>query len=206
MSPRFAITLLGGFGARRDDILIDLPPGCQRVVALVALARRPVDREWVCTTLWPAVPMGSAIARLRSALWRLRCYGAEDMLATGRRTLAIAPGVDVDWWRVADLSSQVFSDFVCTGPPDPVLSAEFVAFLHAGELLDGWSDEWAVGDRGPYHAMRWLTLARLASRSPDTGDRSDASELVGYAVCADPLQELQETAAAMVPAVIGPGR
>ncbi|MCW2655140.1 MAG: hypothetical protein JWR32_6116 [Mycobacterium sp.] len=195
MSPRFSIALLGGFSARRDGNLFELPPGCQRVVALLALARRPVDREWVCERLWQGVPRGCATARLRSTLWRLRCYGAEHVLVTDPRTLAIAPGVCVDWWRAGDLSAQVFSDWAWTAPPDPVLVAELVPLLQAGELLDGWSDGWAVRDRSRYQVVRSLALDWLARWSPDLANHNDASELVG---CADTVRE---AAPKMSPAV-----
>src|SRR5262249_6694025 len=122
-------------------------------------------------------------------LWRLRCYGAEDILATDPRTLAIAPWVYVDWWRVVDLSCEVLGDFAWTRSPDPALVAELVQFLREGELLDGWSDEWAVHERHGYHAVRSFTIDRLASRSSDWEDHNVVPALVGCAACADPSRE-----------------
>jgi len=199
MAPRFSITLLGGFGARRDGTLIELPPGCQRLIALVALSRGTVDRDWVCTRLSPDVPVGRAIARLRSMLWRLRCYGAEDMLATDPRTFTIAPGVNVDWWRAVDLSFEVLSDLALTGAPDPALLDELAPFLRAGELLDGWSDEWAVYESCRYHAVRSFTLDRLATWLSDSTNENDPSKRV----CAVRADSLQETGPAMVSAAGG---
>lgn len=193
MSHRFSITLLGGFRARRDDTLIELPPGCQRLSALLALSRGPVDRDCLCARLWPEVPAGSAIARVRSTLWRLRCYGVEDMLATDPRTFAIAPGVDVDWWRAVDLSFQVVSDLALTGTTDPVLLDELVPLLRAGELLDGWSDEWAVRESGRYHAVHSYTLDRLATWSSDSTIHRAASHLVDSAVGAAARPETAPT-------------
>ena len=176
MSPRFSITLLGGFGARRGDTPVELPPGCQRVVAFLALARRPVDRDRVCTRLWPGVPPTNAIARLRSTLWRLRCCGAEGMLETDPRTFAIASGVHVDWWRAVDISSRILSTLTWTGAPDPMLLADLIPLLEAGDLLDGWSDAWAAPERCRYHAVRSLTLNRLADWSLDPENHNGAPE------------------------------
>ena len=46
MSEQFTITMLGGFEVYRDGQLLDLPPSCQRLVALAALKRRAVPRSW----------------------------------------------------------------------------------------------------------------------------------------------------------------
>ncbi len=80
MSEQFAITLLGGFEVYRDNQLLDLPPSCQRLVALAALKRRAVPRGWMCRTLWPTTRPDRATARLRTTLWRLRPLGAEALL------------------------------------------------------------------------------------------------------------------------------
>ncbi|MGV0797368.1 transcriptional regulator, partial [Mycolicibacterium elephantis] len=50
---RYALHLLGGFAVHVGDREVTLPPGCQRLVALLALKRRPMHRLWVCATLWP---------------------------------------------------------------------------------------------------------------------------------------------------------
>src|SRR4051794_20684941 len=75
MSEQFTVTMLGGFEVYRDGQLLDLPPSCQRLVALAALKRRAVPRSWTCRTLWPTTRPDRATARLRTTLWRLRAPG-----------------------------------------------------------------------------------------------------------------------------------
>jgi hypothetical protein len=44
---QFSLHLLGGFAVHHGDLPVDVPPACQRLIALVALKRRPVHRLWV---------------------------------------------------------------------------------------------------------------------------------------------------------------
>lgn len=166
MPHQFSIALLGGFGTLRDGVPIEMPPGCQRVVALAAVARGTVDRDWMCATLWPGVPMGSANARLRAMLWRLRCCGAEDILESDAHSISVGRDVLVDWSRAIQLSLQVLSDLLCTNPPDPEQVSELRPLLDAGDLLEGWPDDWSVRERQRYRALRDFTRDRLSSRSP----------------------------------------
>src|ERR1700676_206693 len=97
VSERFTVRLLGGVGAYRGNQRLDLPPSCQRVVALAALKRQPVHRGWMCSTLWPYSPPPKAVARLRSTLWRLRPVGAGALLRADPKYVSLAPGASVDW-------------------------------------------------------------------------------------------------------------
>ncbi|MGV0646279.1 hypothetical protein [Mycolicibacterium sp. XJ879] len=68
---QYALHLLGGFAVQTADRTVDLPPACQRLVALLALKRRPMHRLWVRATLWPHTQTRKAVASLRSAVWRM---------------------------------------------------------------------------------------------------------------------------------------
>ena len=118
MSEQFAITLLGGFEVYRDNQLLDLPPSCQRLVALAALKRRAVPRGWMCRTLWPTTRPDRATARLRTTLWRLRPLGAEALLTVSPQWIAVAPDVWVDWYDAVDLMRQLL-DQAELGSPGP---------------------------------------------------------------------------------------
>lgn len=124
--------LLGEFAVHHGDRRVDLPPACQRLVALVALKRRPVHRLWVCATLWPKAHTRRATASLRSALWRLRPVGADPLLAVDPQYLQLSP--------VSDL----------------------LPLLRAGDLLDRWVERWVTNDRDRYHAMRKTAFKTIA--------------------------------------------
>ena len=152
----FSLDLLGGFAVRRGDQPVDLPPACQRLLALVALKRRPVHRLWVCATLWPHAQTRKAIASLRSTMWRLRPVGAEPLLAVDPQYLSLAPEVAVDWHEAVDLIEQLHD-----GGVDPRLVADLLPLLRAGDLLDRWAERWVAQDRDRYHAMRMSAFETL---------------------------------------------
>src|SRR5262245_44018500 len=136
MDP-FSLHLLGGFAVYRGEQPVDLPPACQRLVALIALKRRPVHRLWVCATLWPHAQTKRAIASLRSAMWRLRPAGADPLLHVDPQYLQLAPEVSVDWHEASDLIDQLLA-----GGIDPQLVADLLPLLRAGDLLDKWTERW----------------------------------------------------------------
>ncbi|MBW8710557.1 MAG: transcriptional regulator, partial [Mycobacterium sp.] len=93
MSEEFSLRLLGQFTVYRGEEPVDLPPACQRLIALLAVKRRPVHRLWVCAMLWPHAQTRRAIASLRSTMWRLRPVGADPLLEIDPQYIALAPGV-----------------------------------------------------------------------------------------------------------------
>jgi DNA-binding SARP family transcriptional activator len=122
---------------------------------------RPVHRTWVCSVLWPDIPARSAAARLRTTLWRLRPFGAEDILDVDAYTLGLAADVHVDWRHALDLCDRVLSGRAA--PSHTVLRDELLPLLRAGALLDGWTDEWHVHERNRFHVIRLSTLGRLSA-------------------------------------------
>ena len=152
MSEQFTITMLGGFEVYRDGQLLDLPPSCQRLVALAALKRRAVPRTWTCRTLWPTTRPDRAVARLRTTLWRLRPLGAEALLTVTPQSIAISPDASVDWYDSVDLIAQLLGH--SEPEPDRDLAAELLPLLGAGALLDGWTDDWNTYARDTYRGLR----------------------------------------------------
>jgi len=154
VSEEFSLNLLGQFAVHRGQQPVELPPACQRLIALVALKRRPVHRLWVCAMLWPHAQTRRAVASLRSTMWRLRPVGADPLLEVDPQYIGLAPGVSVDWHDAVDQIGHLLGD----GEPAPVVDPQFVAellpLLRAGELLDGWAEPWAASARQQYRAMR----------------------------------------------------
>ncbi len=165
MSEQFSITMLGGFEVYRDNQLLDLPPSCQRVVALAALKRRAVPRSWMCRALWPTTRPDRAIARFRTTLWRLRPLGADALLDARAQSVEIGPGVSVDWYDAVDLMGQLL-DHAESARPDPDLVAELMPLLRSGALLDGWTDDWNAHARTTYHDLRMDALDVLVGAYP----------------------------------------
>lgn len=153
--------MLGGFSVHKDARPLALPPSSQRVVALVALKRQAVHRLWVSSTLWPYSPPEKAAASLRSALWRLRPLGAAPLVQVEPQYLALADHVEVDWYAAVKLTAELLRE----GPrrtADPVLITNLLPLLRAGDLLEGWKDEWCTEERGRYRSMRTTALDVLS--------------------------------------------
>ncbi len=171
MSEEFSLNLLGQFAVHRGEQPVALPPACQRLIALVALKRRPVHRLWVCAMLWPHAQTRRAIASLRSTMWRLRPVAADPMLEVDPQYIALAPDVRVDWHEAVDKIGYLL-DHAEPAAVSPQLIADLLPLLRAGELLDGWIEPWATGERQRYRSLRKQardTLARSAETSPSCG-------------------------------------
>lgn len=153
---QFSLHLLGDFAVYRGETPVDLPPACQRLVALVALKRRPAHRLWVCATLWPHAQTRRAIASLRSAMWRLRPVGADPLLLVDPQYIQLAPEVSVDWHEAVDLIEQLLD-----GGIDSQLVADLLPLLRAGDLLDKWAERWVADERDRFHAMRMSAFETL---------------------------------------------
>ncbi|MGV0723106.1 transcriptional regulator [Mycolicibacterium elephantis] len=160
---RYALHLLGGFAVHVGDREVTLPPGCQRLVALLALKRRPMHRLWVCATLWPHTQTRRAVASLRSATWRLRPAGADPLVIDERQYMALAPDVSVDWHNAVDLIDRLL---VGNAVVEPQLVTDLLPLLRAGELLDKWIEPWVCPERSRYHALRMSAVEAL-SRGAD---------------------------------------
>jgi DNA-binding SARP family transcriptional activator len=151
VSEEFSLKLLGQFSVYRGEEPVDLPPACQRLISLVALKRRPVHRLWVCAMLWPHAQTRRAIASLRSTMWRLRPIGADPLLEVDPQYIVLAPGVSVDWHDAVDQIERLLGH---DEPVDTQFVAGLLPLLRAGELLDGWSEQWATAERQRYRALR----------------------------------------------------
>lgn len=171
MSEEFSLQLLGQFSVHRGEQPVELPPACQRLIALVALKRRPVHRLWVCAMLWPHAQTRRAIASLRSTMWRLRPVGADPLLEVDPQYVALAPDVSVDWYDAADRIARLL-DHAEPAAVDPQFVAELLPLLRAGELLNGWGEPWATAERQRY---RWI---RKAAR--DTLGRHPEKQVANY--------------------------
>lgn len=153
MTEEFSLKLLGQFAVHRGEQSVELPPACQRLIGLVALKRRPVHRLWVCAMLWPHAQTRRAIASLRSTMWRLRPMGADPLLEIDPQYIALSPSVSVDWYDAADRITRLLDDEE-PAAVDPEFVTGLLPLLRAGELLDGWGEQWATAERQRYRAMR----------------------------------------------------
>ena len=86
------VHLLGGLYVARSGYRMEVPEGCKRLLAFLALRRSRVERCHAAGTLWPCVDDRRAAGNLRSALWRLRCADI-DVLEADKRSVGLRQGV-----------------------------------------------------------------------------------------------------------------
>ena len=111
--------------------------------------------------LWPHAQTRRAIASLRSTMWRLRPLAADPLLEVDPQYLALAPGVWVDWHQAVDKIECLLDDDELAAV-SPQFVADLLPLLRAGELLEGWTEPWATGERQRYRAMRKQARDTLA--------------------------------------------
>jgi DNA-binding SARP family transcriptional activator len=180
----YSLRLLGRFAVHHGNRLVELPPGCRRLVALAALKRKPVHRLWVCATLWPRAQTDKAMGSLRSTMWRLRPVGAKPLLVADPQYIRLTPDVSVDWYDAVDLIERLLD-----GAIDAQLVSELLPLLRAGELLDRWPERWVTRDRDRYHEMRakaFEVLGHTADKpKPQPGLSTGCAVRPGPTFCSD---------------------
>jgi hypothetical protein len=96
------LSLLGGFELRCSGQDVAVSRNGQRLVALLALQGRPLERLWVAGTLWLDAPEERAGASLRSALWRLPQPGGTAVVEASAthqpEPAALARDLLPDWY------------------------------------------------------------------------------------------------------------
>jgi len=86
-------------------------------------------------------------------MWRLRPLGADPLLEIDPQYITLGSGVAVDWHEAVDQIGLLLDhdDSAAVGPQ---FVSELLPLLRAGELLDGWTEQWATAERQRYRAMR----------------------------------------------------
>ena len=174
------LRLLNGFELTTDGVPVSFGCAAQRLVAYLALQRRPRSRMLAAATLWPEASEERARANLRSTLWRLRAPCARIVAADGvRLTLSTSVVVDVD-------ELVIHASALIAGNAD--LEAACLLGLD-GELLPDWYDDWVLIERERLRQLRLHALESVARRRAAQGRYGEACDLAVAALAVDPLRE-----------------
>lgn len=181
------LRLLGDPVVTVGDQRVEIPDGCRRLVAFVALHPRPVDRRQISAVLWPDCCDARAAGNLRTALWRLHALGV-PLVAAGRFTLAVRHDVAVDVhligsWATRLITGRPLPDDLTVPPPG----------LGGYELLPGWGEEWILVERERLRQRVLHALEALSRFLVAAGRYAEAVETAIVAVGADPLRESAQT-------------
>ncbi|GAA4896434.1 AfsR/SARP family transcriptional regulator [Actinomycetospora straminea] len=172
--------LVGRFACRIGDEDVRLTPTAERVLAFLALARRPVRRGQLAGTLWPDVTDRQALTRLRSALWKVPAPQRAALVEADATNVALHRGASVDLYALDDTGTDpaAQTDAAQTGTP-----------LARGELLPGWCEEWVLVERERHRQLRLHALEARCARACAQGRYGEALSAGLEAVSQEPLRE-----------------
>jgi DNA-binding SARP family transcriptional activator len=154
----------------------------QRLLALLALQERPLERLWVAGTLWMDASEERAGASLRSALWRLPQPGGTPMVESSVTHLRLARDIDVD---LHDLSARMERlEQASTAIDDRTGSSALTR-----DLLPDWYEDWVVLERERFRQLRLHALEALCARLTEAGRFGAAVQAGLAAVSGEPLRE-----------------
>jgi DNA-binding SARP family transcriptional activator len=176
------LTLLRGFRLEWHGATVDLPLGSQRLVAFLALHRRPLQRAFVAGNLWIDGTEEHANASLRTTVWRLNQLEFQ-LVESSRNQLRLTPGVSVDLHETDARARQVLRHEGSTAllPSD--------SLLFEGDLLTDWYDDWVLIDRERFRQLRLHALETLCEDLAAVGSYGFAVEAGMACVAAEPLRE-----------------
>ena len=181
-TPRPRLRLLGGFALSCGPSSIALPLAARRVVAFLALLRRPLSRTYVAGSLWLESSEARSHASLRSCLWRLNRSG-HPIVDANPETLSLAPDVALDVDEMIRRAGAVL------GHPGCEESPELNHRVFLDDLLPDWYEDWVLVERERLRQLRLHALEALAERLLVMGRHSQAIEVGQAAVRAEPLRE-----------------
>jgi DNA-binding SARP family transcriptional activator len=180
--------LLGDLLLESDAGRAPLPEGGKRLLVLLALNRRRLDRRWAAGVLWPDGSDERAAGNLRSSIWRLRGAGF-DVIEADRTCLKLADRVAVDVELVDRWAARITD-----GSPLGEDLRIHPSSMEALDLLPGWYDDWVVMSRERLrhrvlHALE--ALSRVLSRQ---GRHYEAIEAAILAARVEPLRDSAQRA------------
>jgi len=181
--PGFDLSLLRGFSLERDGHQVALPLATQRLVAFLAVHRRPLERLFVAGSLWMDGSEEHANASLRTALWRLRRLNLPLIVST-RSRLTLAPTVTVDLYELTGRAEQVLRR-----ESTPAALAPVDKLLFDGDVLTDWYDDWVLLERERFRQLRLHALEALCEDLTDARSYAAAVEAGLACVAAEPLRE-----------------
>lgn len=181
------LKLLPAFELSCGAALVTLPRSLQRLLAVLALGERAVERSRLAGMLWSDVPESRASANLRSGLWRLRQTGL-PLVQAASGLLRLEPSVEVDVHEVQAQADRIL------GREAGARAGDFVARRLMHDLLEDWYDDWLVIERERFRQVRLHALETLCDRLTEDGLHLEAIEAGLGAVAGEPFRDSAQRA------------
>ena len=179
--PGHRITVLGSFGLTCDGAAVPLGVDSRRLVAYLAVHRRPQPRAGLAADLWPGVEAGAAGRLLADAVAGVDVpgllVGAQDPAAP----LGLADEIEVDL-SDAMLLVRAFSG-------GGRLDEAPVVDLLTEDILPSWTSPWIAVERERFRQLRLAALEEVSLKLTASGSHADAVRIAQLAVTAAPSRE-----------------
>lgn len=175
------VTVLGSFSVTAHGDPVPLESDARRVVAYLAVHRRPQRCPALAADLWPGIPAAAAL--LDAAL------AAAGTLVTDvvDGTVALDPAVVVDLDEAMALVRELA---IVPGHPDSVPADMPVATALLGaDVLPDWTEAWLPVERERFRQIRLNALEELSSALTASGRFADAVVTARAAVHTAPSRE-----------------
>lgn len=193
------IHLFGRFSAEVDGRPLAGLDSCklQELLAYVLLNRSaPHPREALAALLWGESSTAQSKKYLRQALWQIHSAlaagaGEPQILRAEPEWVQLSPGADV-WLDVA-VFERAFE--AARGVPGRDLDADRTAALreavalYAGDLLEGWYQDWCLCERERFQSAYLVALDKLMSYSEANGEYEAG---IAYGQCVMRLERARE--------------
>lgn len=159
------LRLLGGFELARDGQLVTVSHNAQRLIALLAIKDRALERQAASSLLWPDTLPSKAMTNLRNTVWRLRrtCPGVID---TDRTRIGLVTFLQVD---IQDFVRYAWTVLTPMAAGDVVtLPTAMRHYLHQ-DLLPKWDAEWLSLERLRIQQLQFGVSDWLCEQLLDSG-------------------------------------
>jgi hypothetical protein len=173
--PSHRITVLGSFGLSTDGAAVPLSVDSRRVVAYLAVHRRPQPRHLLAADLWPGAAAEGLLAEAVAGI------AVPGLLVESGDTLALADEVEVDL-SDAMLLVRAFSG-------GGRLEERPVVDLLSEDILPSWTSPWIAVERERFRQLRLAALEEVSVKLTAAGLHDDAVEVAELAVTAAPSRE-----------------
>jgi DNA-binding SARP family transcriptional activator len=174
--PPVHLRVLGEFGLHVREHPVSVRPAQQRLLAFLALHRRPVSRGTLSQRLWGPVDDRHGAAALRSNLWRLPKPAGRALVDASASHVSLSDSVVVDLWEREQVTAEH-------------RTGDDAHTQWTDDLLPGWSEDWLVVEQESYRQRRLHVLDELSQALCEATLYSSALEAALAAVQADPLRE-----------------
>jgi DNA-binding SARP family transcriptional activator len=204
-SSTLRIRLIPGLSISRGSRAMPFRSTSAKLIALLALHRKPVERTVVASTLWPEVRDSRAAANLRTVMWRVGNTDGDLIRTTGTR-LHLDPTAEVDLREHERLAHRILNREplealaakLGAADPEPMLTGSLQELNNGivriircltDELLVNLFDDWLAIHQERWRQLRLHALDSLSAQLTGAGYHAAAVDAATASVAAEPLRE-----------------